>query len=269
MPTFPAQAGAIGIPAGLKEEGKRVDFKPDDYALLIETKGYRISWERSAQCPCTGNNDQTDQADPNCSLCSGKGWIQFKPVGAVVNDLIIGELTTLQTKVIGTNGAVVRGVMSGIVNTMKPWDKVQARLEGTLQVSVRSENKLGYWDKLTNLDAVVVYSQLLDSSGTLTDTLRYLADGINLLRSDTTTYVEGTDFNLVDGDIVWVSGQEPAADSRLVCHYLTHPTWRVIEHPHAMRVTPVKFKTAKPTTPQGDPRDLPVQAVVKYEWLAS
>ena len=50
-------------------------------------------------------------------------------------------------------------------------------------------------------------------------------------------------------------------------HYLMHPTWLVVEYPHMIRTTPIKFKTTSPTTPQGDPNALPVQAMLRYEFL--
>ena len=268
MPEFIApDAGIIGLPEGLKEEGKRVDFKPDDFALLIETKGYRLAWSRTAQCPCVGINDQTDQSDPNCSLCEGAGWLRFQPIGAVTNSFIVGELDALQTKIVGTDSAVIRAIMTAFVTTPTPWDKVGPRLQGTVNVTTRAENKIGYYDRLVNLDSTIVYSELFKASGTSLDTTRYLVREINLLRSATQVYAEGTNFNIVAGDIQWVAGHEPEEDTQLVAHYLCHPTWRIIEHPHAIRLSPVKFKTAKPTTPQGDPKNLPNQGVAQYEWL--
>ena len=70
MPTLTMpQAGVTGLPEGTKEEGQRVDFRPDQFDLTIETKGYRIAWSRAAQCPCKPINAQTEQPDPNCAIC--------------------------------------------------------------------------------------------------------------------------------------------------------------------------------------------------------
>ena len=73
MPDYPE----LGIPEGVKQIGQRIDFKPTQFDLAIETKGYLLLWERSTQCPCTPVTTQTEQPDPNCSLCKGSGWIYF------------------------------------------------------------------------------------------------------------------------------------------------------------------------------------------------
>jgi len=267
MPTLikNKKAGVVGLPAGVKEAGRRVDFRADDFVLMVETKGYRLAWTRTAVCPCTPVNDQTRQPDPNCSLCDGTGWIFFRPEEGTIDEKKVGNLTDLQKRILGNDATVIRGIMTGITGDKQPWDPVGPRLEGMASCTVRAENKLGYYDRLTNLDAVIVYCQLIETASPLV--LKYPAASINLLRSKDTIYVEGTDFTMDTGDVVWVTGHVPASGTLLVAHYLTHPTWRVINHPHMLRVTPVKKKQAKPLTPQGEPTDMPINAVVKYEWL--
>ena len=260
-----SKAGVVGLPAGVKEQGRRVDFRPDDFVLMVETKGYRLAWTRTAPCPCTPINDQTQQADPNCSLCDGSGWVFFRPEVGTINEKLVGKLDALQKKILGNDATVIRGIMTGITGDKQPWDPVGPRLEGMASCTVRAENKLGYYDRLTNLDAVITYAQLLDVADPLV--LKYPAAAINLLRSTSNAYLDGTHFDLVDGDIVWKAGMAPAAKTLLSIHYLCHPTWRVINHPHMLRVTPVQKKEKKPLTPQGEPRDMPINAVVKYEWL--
>lgn len=267
MPTLKKQAGAIGLPTGIKDI-TRIDFRNDMWIRAIEAKGYRLAWTRTAQCPCKSVSEQTDQADPNCTLCKGSGWLFFKPVGAVNNPKIIGPLTTIQQKIVDNQGAVIHGIMTAIGNSKKPWEQVGPRLEGMSMCTVRAENKLGYYDRITCLDAKITYSQLL-MSGIPTDLLitRYPVVAVNLLRSKDVVYVEGTDFNVIAGDIQWVEDHAPEEETPLVCHYLCHPTWRVWEHPHSVRVTLTKFKIKQPLTPQGEPEDLPVQAMLKYEFL--
>ena len=256
-----ASAGIVGIPAGEKEAGKRVDFKPAAFEVAIETKGIRLAWHRAAICPCSTSNDQTEQSDPNCSLCGGDGYLEFQPVGAITDTKIIGDLDATQTAIVGSTGAVIRGVVSGITSKFTPYDQVLARIEGMAMLTVRPENKLGYYDKICALDGTVAYCQLVDAGSGSTLSLRYPIRDINLLRSEDTVYVVTTDFTIVAGDISWVVGQAPTAGTQLVCHYLTHPCWRVVDDPHAARITPVKFKTDA-----NDPSPLPVSAVLKYDW---
>lgn len=256
--------GTVGLPPNTKEAGKRVDFRPDDFGLAVETKGYRLVWKQAAYCPCKPVNDQTDQADPNCSLCEGSGWLLFKPAVGSVDPKKIGSLDDLQTKIV-QGGGVIHGIMSGLAAHDTPYDQVMRRIEGMSNLTTRAENKLGYHDQLINLDATIVYAQILDTSGGAIDKPRYPIVCANLLRSETQTF-GATDFTVNDdGDISWLV--TPPKGTRIAIHYLTYPHWRVVEHPHMTRHTIVQAKKPKPTTPRGDPVDLPVQAVCKLEFL--
>jgi hypothetical protein len=270
MPTIVMpEAGVTGLPEGTKEQGQRVDFRPDQFDLAIETKGYRLAWSRAAQCPCMPINAQTEQPDPNCPICKGSGWLHFRPNKEPLGESVVGQLSDVQRSILEKNQAVViRGIMSGISTKSQPFDPIGSRLEGTLMLTVRHQNKLGYYDRIVNLDSVIVYSEILET-GMPTEPLatRYPIVGINLLRS-VNTELDGADFKLESGRIVWLAGRAPAPGTRLVCHYLTHPTWLVVEHPHAIRSSPVKFKTQELETPRGKTRPLPVQAVVKFEFMS-
>lgn len=258
--------GVIGLPDETKEAGKRVDFKPKEFDLAIENKGYRLAWSRACICPCKPVNDQTDQADLNCSICEGAGWLEFTPRGAVTNPKVIGKLDALQTKIVAdTSSAVIMGLLTSISAHDTPFDQAMRRIEGMVNATVRPENKLGYHDRLVNLDAKIVYSQILIDEGSGFKT-RYPIVEVNYLASATATYAEDTDFTVVEGDISWV-GSPPESTDRLAIHYLTYPYWRIVEHPHMTRQTLLKQKIAKPKFPQGDPTDLPVMAVAKLEFI--
>lgn len=268
-PVLSLPPGTVGLPAGVKEAGRRVDFKPDAFTLAIETKSFgRLAWTQACYCPCVPNNTQTDQPDPNCTLCGGHGWLMFQPALAETDPNVIGELNSLQTKLVADNSAsIIMGIMHSFFGKEEPYEAARRRIQGTANCTVRPENKLGYWDRLVNLDALIVYSQNVESvSGDYLD-LTYPVVQMNLLRSTGQVFEEGTttdpkDFVLEDGRVKWTT--PPGGGVRMAAHYLCHPTWRVIEHPHTTRVTPVKFKTKSAI---GDQIPLPVQAVVRYEFL--
>lgn len=265
MPAVPA----LGLPAGTKEAGKRVDFKPDDFDLLIETKGYLLAWTRAAMCPCAPVTPQTEQPDPNCDLCNGSGWFYFGDQKGIRDWNEIGDLNDLQKHIIVSNDAmVIRGVGTSIQNTLNPWDKLGNWMSGMMQITVRHQNKLAYYDKLIGLDTEITYSEIVEADGTEALSTRYPTTGVNLLRSETVTYTPNVDYALdQQGSILWKTGKAPDAGTRLSVHYLCHPTWLVVEHPHVARTSPVKFKTATPQTPRGDSRRLPIQAVVKLDFI--
>lgn len=265
MPTTPV----LGLPAGEKDAGQRVDFKPSKFDLMIENKGYLLAWTRACWCPCEPVATQTKNPDPNCTLCDGTGWTYFG--GNVVQDFDVEawDLDVIQKKIIADNSAmVIRGIISGIGAKHEPYDKLGNWVEGSMQVTTRYENKLAHYDKLVCLDSEICYSEILTADGTAITAARYLITGINHLRSMTKVYVADTDYQInALGQVEWLSGNEPVVGTRLAIHYLCHPAFLVIEHPHVIRTTPQKFKTLKPKTPMGNPRGLPIQAVVRYDFL--
>ena len=258
-----------GLSTAQTSKELRVDFVPDRFVGIIEIKGYRLAWQRAALCPCLPINDQTAQPDPNCTTCKGIGWLYFKPSNFVVDTTKIGDLDDIQTILANRSDTVViRGVMSGLMNRGEPYDKLGHWASGASQVTVRYENKIGYYDRITNLDSLIVFSETVtigtDRQANIKP--RYPIVEVNLIRSLTTEYT-ALDLDVVDGDIVWKANKAPAAGSRLVLHYNCHPTWLIIEHPHAIRSTFTAKKLKSPPTPVGAFQELPIQALVRYEFL--
>ena len=268
--TMDTSSGAQGL-AGQKPK-PRADFDSDAFIKLLETKGYRVAWSRGALCPCAPVNEQTEQPDPNCSMCDGRGWFYFAPALATTDELLVGDLDDVQLRVVNDNAAVVRAIMTGMTSKKIPYDPIGARVEGMVNATFRGVNKVGYHDRITNLDSLIVYQEILDAKDpaeTLVLAPRYPVVRVNLLRTTSTVYTAPTDFTVnARGEIVWNSvGAAPAKDARLALHYLCHPTWLVVEHPHAVRLTQVSRKIKKPLTPAGDPIELPIHAVLRYEFM--
>jgi len=258
-------APVLGIPAGMKQTGQRVDFRPGQFDLVIETKGYLLAWTRSSICPCSNPVDQSQQPDPNCSLCDGQGWIYF---GGEAQDLSDYTFTTLQQSILtDTDAMVIRGIITNITNKQDQLNDVSNWVDGTMRLTVRPENKLGYLDRVVGLDVLIVYSEHIKADGTATMIPRYPIVEVNQIRSESTVYVEDTDYEINDvGNIIWML-TPPVVDTLLSVHYHCHPTWLITDHPHSARMTTQMYKTPTPITPTGDPRDLPTQAMVLYEFL--
>lgn len=261
MPEF----GIQGIPDGFKDN-MRADFRADEFAKLIEVKGYRLAWQRASVCPCSGINEQTQQVDPNCPLCAGKSWLYFGPRNYVLDQDKVGQLTDAQKAAVGV-GAIIKGIMTGLTTNAQPHNDVGRWMSGTSQVTVRPENRLGYYDKLVGLDSEIVYAENLTagSSAQLLEA-RYPIVSVNYLRSLATIYTD-QDFELQDGKVKWKPSRGPSSGTRLAIHYQTFPVWLIIEHPHTVRDTLVRRKTKVPTQPLGTPKQLPVQALVRYDFL--
>jgi len=259
-------APVLGIPVGTKQTGQRVDFRPTQFDLLIETKGYLLAWTRMSICPCTSGSPQSDQPDPNCTLCDGSGLLYFGSDTA--QDLTDYTFTDLQQSILDDSGAlVIRGVITNMSSKQDRIDKASNWVEGSMSLSVRAENKIGHFDRLVALDAKVVYTEHIKADGTALTKPRYPIVEMSQIRSLGTSYVLDTDYELTaSGSISWLL-TPPAEDTVLSLHYICHPTWIVVDHPHVARVTSRIFKTPTPTTPTGDAVDLPTQATVLYEFL--
>lgn len=267
MPTITMpEVPQVGIPEGTKQTGKRVDFRPEYFDLAIETKGYLLLWERAAICPCIPVVTQTEQPNPNCPLCKGSGWIYFG--ASEPQDLSKYQFDELQKKLItNSGGMIIRGIITAITANENNLDVMSRWVQGSANLTVRNGNRLGYYDKITTLDAEIVFSQVLECDGTNVLTTRYPVVGVNLIKSLDKVYTIGVDFHIDSGVIVWLPNYIPAKGVRVTVHYLCHPVWLIVEHPHAARVTLKQFKTTYPRTPTGDARQLPIQAIIRYDFL--
>lgn len=274
MPEVPV----LGLPEGEKDAGQRVDFKPTKFDLLIENKGYLLAWTRASQCPCTPVDSKTTQPDPNCPLCNGEGWFYFG--GNQSQDLSAYNFDDIQRKIVEDSGAMlIRGSLTDVMHEYNTLDRLTHWEAGTMNVTVRHQNKLGLYDKLVVMWPEIVFSEVVVADGTDILRTRYLATGINQARgaasgavtgTEPIQYLQGTDYELdSEGHLVWYPGSEPASGTRVALHYTCHPTFLVTEHPHVVRSTLKKFKKDPTTldTPLGDANPLPIQARVKYDFL--
>ncbi len=262
QPAYPV----LGLPAGVKV-GPRADFKSNEFLVAIETKGALIAWSRACACPCANTAEGSTQPDMNCTLCHGRGVFYF---GApTTQDLSGYTLDSVQQYLIAQDSAmVIRGLLLALATQPNPWDRLSRWLPGNAQVTVRPENKLGFYDRLVDLDSQMAYSEDVLASGTSVQALRYPATAVNLVRSLTHVYEPDGDYQVGDdGKILWAAGRAPAEGTRLAVHYLCHPTWLVMEYPHVARQTLTAMKVPVPATPLGTMENLPLQAMVRLDFL--
>lgn len=288
MPTIikVPKSGVLGMPSGRKRSG--IDFDAQDFLRLIEEKGVRLAWSRAADCPCASMVTQADQSDyqgvvtksvipsPNCSVCSGEGILYFRPSSETQPDSDIGQLDEVQAAIASDNASVIRGSMAEMRRSDDAYQASGRFVSGHAMVTVRPENKLGYYDRLINLDSEITYREIVRAPAEGQPVpLKFKARGIHLLAtlssqdgSSTVVQYPETSFEIADGLVTFVTGQGPTPGERVTAHYLTHPSWIVMSHPHAVRSTVVSAKTPDPITPVGNPADMPLQAELMLEFLA-
>jgi hypothetical protein len=260
-----------GLPPGTKTSGgRRVDFRVNDFDHLVAVKGLRYFWSRSALCPCQGNA-QTTQVDPTCTLCNGKKWLPFLPdptltdqgTDAYGNPIVLNDAET---------AVEIRALITGITKDPADFERFGRWIYGTAKATVQSQNRIGQRDRLKARDATLSWSQLIkcDGGSEIIVTGMRSAVGLhtpiailNLLRSTTTIYKEGTDLTITDdGTILW-TGTPPTAGTWLTLQAEFYPTWVIMDHPYAARDTYVKQKS-----PTDAFKHLPLNATVKLDFLA-
>lgn len=269
---FNKAAGKIFIPKGVKEGGFRVDPRGDiPFDAQIEWHGVRLGWSRMTICPCKGINNVTDQVDPDCPSCTGSGWTPVATEGYFVDKTKVGPLNTIQQLVVDKNKCmVIRGIPMGVSSQPNMFAALGDWALGTVMFTVRSENRLSYYDRLIHLDDVAPFSERIVSAPAGTPIkLRYPADEINGLISLTQRF-GNADVVLDDnGNVVFLPGRAPPAGTQLSITYMHHPVFTVIEFPHLIRTVPVRNKKppALADTPTGDYMRLPQQVIARLEHL--
>lgn len=262
-PTF-GVSGSVGV-----SPVSNLEIRDDRLIEAIERHGARLAWTRATICPCGGWNDQTRQPDPACPRCRGGAVVYFGPKNYTVPENI-GQLNALQNAVIAKDGAsVIRGFIQRVTQAQDFYDVLGNWVRGTMMVTVRPENKIGYYDRLVNLDSEMCYSEVItyDPASGLVPT-RYPVTGVNAIISDQDIrYEEDEDFVVTGGVISFLPGSAPAVSVRLSVHYLMHPTWLVIDHPHVLRESQRRKKVTTQSTPIGNPTPLPIQGAVRLEFL--
>ncbi len=266
-PTF----GRLVFPKGIVEGGQRADFRSDPFEIAIAAHGYRLGWSRRSECPCALPSMQVDATDPNCPLCDGSGYLYFGP--ETPQDLHVEQLTAVQQAAMdATNSFMIRGIMTGLSTSESRTDRIGTWVRGGTYVTTVWDNKLGFRDRLIQLDAQMPYSEVVKAPAppdTLLKTRYIISGGVFLCRSIKDQYRPQRDFIVDAGRLRFLEGRAPPAGTRLSMHYLTFPTWLVEDFSHRERTQNLLLQTKSPTSPEGNLQRLPLQARVSLEFLAN
>ncbi|MCU0912929.1 MAG: hypothetical protein MUC88_00025 [Planctomycetes bacterium] len=261
-----------GLPTGNKGR-PRADMRPELIDAFLDSKGYLVWWSRAAVCPCR-QNDQTEQPKLTCPLCKGSGWHFYLPEVGLQNCAEDADGNPIEINAAG-DAVLISAVMTQATQDPQVYERFGGFIFGTFRATVHSRNRLGYRDRLVMSESLMMFGQLLQADGSARISVKTAAAGqkalwypvvsVNLLRSESRVYAEGSDWqlDLADGSIKW-SITPPAAGTILTCNYEIHPVYRVMDHVHAVRDTNVA-KKAK--TKQEQHRMLPVNAMVKLDFL--
>jgi hypothetical protein len=252
----------------------RVDFRAagdsefTEFEALIETKCPRLGWARATICSCKGFNDQTDQTDPDCPKCNGLGWRYFRPVDYAVDASTLGALDALQTALLEkANAVVIRGLTTGIGTQPDIFQVLGKWALGSAMLTVRPGNRVGYYDRVVQLDVVEPFSEVIEDAGVATPKTRYPVHSLNFAATLDTELSNDDIILYEDGTLGWKTGKQPPSGTRVTLSYMHHPVWVVIEFVNANRTSLVKFKKSEVLTPSGDTQALPIRVMLRREYL--
>jgi len=259
-----------GLPPDTKLVGQTAYHKPDLYDKTVVAHGWRMWWQKAVLCPCRGN-DQTEQANPLCPRCRGRGWLYALPDANLSDGGSDNAGNAVELNSAG-DAVAIQAILSSMTLDPQVYERMGQWIFGSCRVTTFRHNKLGYADRLTLRDATVAYSQLLDSNGEQEihvlgkRSLKGLwspVDSVTHLRSDVRTYEPGSDFIVTDsGTIVWKI-DPPEVGTRLALAGHFRPRLVVQDHVFVDRAEMVRQKTAT----QGY-QALPARANCKLEFLS-
>lgn len=110
-----------------------VSFLEDEFDALVYEKGLEVIHKKSTSCPCRSKENGSPLS--SCQNCCGTGWVLFNPNST----RMVLQSLNLSTK-------------------YKEWSKENI---GTITISSRSADILGYMDCIIILDSDSVFSQTL------------------------------------------------------------------------------------------------------------
>jgi hypothetical protein len=191
----------------------RADFKPEQFDILVQQKGYKAIWEKGMFCPCYAL--ESGQPDYSCSECGGKGYVYFDPQ----------EIRVLVTSISGR----------------KEQEHIGLNELGTAYMTPTSKDQVGFRDRFTFPDFRMKFSQLVTNVGT-TDTMRYNVKEMIAVRSKTTVFKVGVDYRIVgDRGLEWIYPAVSEGQQYSVL-YMTTPVYIAINPIHELRGTYTMYK---------------------------
>lgn len=234
------------------------DFIPDQsiksisFNQLLENRGIRFIHKKAVRCPNMKSQDGRGH-DPLCSFCDNSGYVYYssKEIFGIFESNSLERLFELQ------------GV----------WE------EGTAVLTLPTEYKDGtqadfvHHDKLVVPDFQVRVYELrnYEQNQNYTERLRYPILSIEYVASveggNLISYVEGVDYNIENGKIVWVPSSAPTYDEItetgpvVTYSYITNPEFNVVRHMHELRATQEMVNGVKKAV------RLPQQLLVKRDFI--
>lgn len=227
-------------------------LKGESWDQLIQNRGIRFIHRRASPCP----NMKTvfdNSHNPNCPICDGQGIFYY------AEQEIWG--------IFYSNSLEKNFEMQGI------WEIGTAVVTLPTEYPDGTQAEFNTFDQLVIPDFTVRMWELKEYEPTPNrrQGLRYPIHNIDFLGSAVNntlvTYEAGVDFNIVDGDIEWVAGEQPQYDTTAergdvyVVQYFANPVYNVLQHMRELRISQQLVGGQKVA------KRLPQQILVKRDFL--
>lgn len=226
-------------------------IRGDAFDQQLRNKGVRFIHKRAMPCPNVNNIDDNAH-DPNCPICDGSGIYRYS------EQEIIGIFQGNQLERLFEQQGVWE-IGSAIITFPTEYDDGQQADFNTFDHVVMPDFEARTW-------------QVFEYEGTPVQKLRYPITSVDQMTSVENgvirTYEAGVDFNInADGNIEWISGQEPAYDNInergtvVTVSYFLNPVYSVLQSMRELRVTQELVDGQKTA------RRLPQQVLVKRDFI--
>jgi hypothetical protein len=226
-------------------------IRGDAFDQLLNNRGIRFIHKVASPCPNINVLDDNNH-DPECTFCdqSQMLYVQEKEIWGVLSNNTLEKLYEIQG---------VWEVGTAVITFPTHYNDSEQQAD------------FNVFDQLVCPDFQVRLSDLKQYDGTGTTTLKYpvvrAVDITAIVNNALKTYVEGVDYDIVDGDISWISGKEPSYNQVeeigevLSITYVANPVYNVLQTLHELRVTQELINGVKTAI------RLPQQVLVKRDFL--
>jgi hypothetical protein len=231
-------------------------IKGANFDQLLYNRGVNFIHKRAIPCPNMLSLDSGNH-DPNCPHCDGNGFLYYN-----FNN-IVGVFSSNQ--------------LEKMYEAQGVWEIGTAVLTMPTTYPDGTQADFNTYDQLVMPDFEVRFWELKEYVPTSTgkQKLRYpiTENGIDAMYAVDTDnnlvlYEEGIHFNIVDGDIEWISGNTPPYDATeergevLSISYYANPVYNVVQLLHETRVTQEMDENGNKIA-----RRLPTSLLIKRDFL--
>ena len=196
----------------------RVDLVPAYFRNMIFARGTECTWQQSRRCPCQtkvsdGNADTdtdkqpTGEPDIQCAECFGKGFL-YEDGQDIVAIVLGASKNPLFYQLYGERARGMCSVTVPAEVMLRAWDRITVNSsvvpidETRIRTGSTERCRYPIASKTLQLGrSTVLPSELVEEESNGTSIRRADADGVAI----STTLVEGTDYEIVDGQIVWIN----------------------------------------------------------------